>query len=127
MALKATRPVPSNTGASRTIASSAVTSADLVHTATLIRGRVYVFKYKGESYHFEMDKPEVLPDAVKDALADELEALHAEIRDSDGDSFEKPLFLVERDVHRPIVDDPRASRAKNITRLPPRPLPKAAR
>lgn len=68
-----------------------------VNTATLLRGRVYVF----ENVHFQRGVPTIVgPD-----LAMKLEDLYDEVQDSDSDTFEKPYFLVEMDVDPPSDED----------------------
>lgn len=116
-------------GAARTVGTAPVARAEGVETATLVRGRIYSYRYKGETFEFIGGVEKVLED--KDGkpvpgLADALEELHSEVRDSDGDAFEKPLFLVQRGTNRPSVEDT-APKRREITRLPPKPLPRITR
>lgn len=100
----------------RTVGQSAAAESALVNTATLVRGRVYVFRHEGENIQFELDVAKV----VDDALASKLEDLVSEVHDTDGDAFEKPLFHVRRGVPRPEKGAAPVSK-RLIMRLPPRP------
>jgi hypothetical protein len=73
--------------------TATMTDADLVTTATLLRGRVYVYR----SVSFERGVPVV----VTDDLAAELEEMFDEVRDADQEIIEKPLFSVLYDVPKP--------------------------
>jgi hypothetical protein len=72
---------------------TATMTTELVNTATLLRGRVYVYK----NVSFERGVPVV----VTDELAAELEELFDEVRDADQEIIEKPLFSVVYEVPRP--------------------------
>lgn len=72
---------------------TATMTTELVNTATLLRGRVYVYK----NVSFERGIPVV----VDDALAAELEEMFDEVRDADQEIIEKPLFSVVYEVARP--------------------------
>jgi hypothetical protein len=80
----------------------------LINTATLLRGRVYV--YKGVT--FERGVPVTVPDD----LGAELEDMFDEVRDSDNEIIEKPLFSVLYDVVPPA---PAASLAPRRRRVQP--------
>lgn len=84
-------------------------------TATLLRGRVYVF----QNVHFMRGVATV----VDDGLAAELEALCEEVTDSDGEVFEKMLFEVDYEATVPTPGDeedaePRVSRRRVAKRKP---------
>jgi len=104
--------------ASRTVATAPAKPAptsqgDLVNLATLVRGRVYYHK----DVRFELGKPVV----VSNELATILEDLVQEVHDADREVYEKPLFLVQRSVPRPVPVDEKVQR-RPTTRLPVRPL-----
>ena len=82
--------------------------SEKVTTATLLRGRVYVYA----KVHFQRGVPTV----VGGALADELEDLFDEVRDSDSDTFEKPYFLVEHNVDPPDSVEKREEEKKKARR-----------
>ena len=128
MALQNTRKGAPVIGGARTV-GVAPARADLVDTATLIRGRVYSFRHNGETHYFEANVETPLEDKEEKAiegLAGKLEELHSEVHDSDGDAFEKPLFLVKRGVARPNVAE-YTPKKRDVVRLPPKPLPRPAR
>lgn len=103
-----------------------------VTLVTLLRGRVYV--YRGLEFANTGD-PHVLEDMIKlidptgergliaDEIAEALDELTEISRDSEGEEFEKNLFMVERDQTRP-EKRPSRNPANNRTRLPVRrPVP----
>ena len=95
-------------GTSKTTLASGKSS---VITATLVRGRVYI--YKNEK--FELNEERV----VSKELADILEDIVVETKDTDGENFAKPMFHIKRNVSAPEKrDNPDAPRA--VTRLPVR-------
>lgn len=85
---------------------------DLVNTATLTRGRVYVYK----GIHFEKNVEIVVSDEIADALTE----LYATSKDTDGEEFEKPLFDVRRRVTPPSSRTAEAPK-RTALRLPVRP------
>jgi hypothetical protein len=82
----------------------------LVNTATLIRGRVYVFK----NQRFDVGVPVI----VDDKLASILEEKVNITEDTDGEEFEKSVFVVRRGV--PPPPPPVDPNAKVRRRLPTR-------
>lgn len=77
----------------------------LVTTATLIRGRVYTLRHPDgtpqnpkESLRFEKGVPVVIDEPK---IAAYLEKLHDEVADGDGESWEKPVFRINRNVPDP--------------------------
>lgn len=91
---------------------TAQNKTDLVTIATLVRGRVYFYK----DLKFEYGIPLV----VSDEIAGILEQECAEVKDKDGERFEKPFFEVKRGVPRPDKYLTEAERnRKPIRRLPP--------
>lgn len=100
-------------------AANSQPAGDLVTTATLIRGRTYVYK----DVHFMINETVVLNDLELkmpvSSFAGDLEELHSEVVDGDGDRFEKPLFDVQRDVPRPAkVRTAEELRKQTVRRLP---------
>jgi hypothetical protein len=77
-------------------ATTPATKSDTVTTATLVRGKTYVWK----NIHYKVNNPVV----VEDATALELEQLYQEVRDADGELYEKPYFDIQRNVPRPVEE-----------------------
>lgn len=107
----ASRPIPARPAPARTLGSapapkSPVPKEDLVNTATLLRGRVYFYK----DQEFKLGEPSI----VTDQIADVLEELHHEVKDKDGEIYEKPFFDVRRGVPRP---PPKVAPKKSVRRL----------
>jgi hypothetical protein len=109
-----TKPV----GQSSAAATHPTSQVDLVTTATLVRGRIYFYRDLKEP--FEIGVPRVVED---EATAAALEELHFETTDGDGERFEKPLFLVQRNVPRPSKAQDNGQQREQVRRLPVRPLP----
>ena len=87
--------------------TATITSDETVTTATLLRGRVYV--YKGLTFE------RGLPVVVTDDLAADLADMYDEVRDSDNEIIEKPLFNVLYDAPKPVpveVGQPRRRRVQ---------------
>ncbi len=107
---------------------AAATAADLVTTAELVRGRVYFYK----NIEFETGRVAILEDAINTpavkvitdvaVLAAELEDLHEETKDSDGEVFEKAVFRVLYNQERP-AKEPTLREQRQVRRLPVRALP----
>jgi hypothetical protein len=85
-----------------------------VTTATLVRGKVYVFKglNQEKAVHYKRGIPLV----VAADLADELEELVEEIHDSEGEIFDKPYFAIHRDIEEP---EPEVKAERQRRRLAP--------
>lgn len=91
-----------------------------VNTATLIRGELYTLRHPKstpdkplDSLRFEYGKPVVIDD--KDILI-ELENLHDETTDGDGEVFEKPTFRIDRNVAEPDGGVKRGPKRLSATR-----------
>ena len=89
-----------------------------VNTATLIRGEVYTLRHPDntakdphDSLRFEHGVPLVIEDK---RILEILENLHDVTLDGDGEEFEKPRFLIERNVPTP---DNTGTNIKRPTRL----------
>lgn len=95
--------------AATTVASGGAVKEKLVHTATLVRGRTYVYK----GIHFKCQVPQVVDKEMADYLAGQFH----EVTDSDGEAIEKPYFDVEYNVPEPVEEEP----VKTMHRLPARP------
>ncbi len=85
-----------------------------VNTATLIRGQTYTLRHPDnkpqspkESLRFQRGKPVPIEDSRILSL---LEDLTEEVRDGEGEVYEKPVFRIDRNVDEP-------DQAKGPTRL----------
>lgn len=100
-----------------------------VNTATLIRGGVYTLRHPDnkpqspkDSLKFTRNKAEIIED-VK--ILNMLEKLKEEVRDGEGEVYEKPVFRINRNVDAPDGDDDgtparhRLSSERVVKRKPP--------
>lgn len=109
MALPGRKPI------ARTGSAPAASSKDKVHTATLLTGRIYI--YKNQQFFAGVET------VVTADVADVLEDLYNVTRDGDNEEYEKPLFRVQRNVPPPpppVMENGEPKRQR--TRLPVRPL-----
>ena len=80
-------------------------------TATLLRGRVYVFR--------NMQYERGIPNVVKDeSLAMILEDLYDEVHDSDGEVIEKPIFEIDFEAPFPAPPTTDGNPHQKRRRLP---------
>lgn len=98
----------------RAIATGTSTPAkgSLVNTATLVRGRVYI--YKNEKFEIGVTR------VVSDELADILEDITVETKDTDDETFAKPMFDIRRKVQPPKAPGDEGKAVRQATRLPVR-------
>ena len=101
----ATRKLPSATASAQTTPAA---QANTVTTATLVRGKVYVYK----GVHYKKDIPVV----VDDATALLLEDLYELVTDADHEEFEKPYFDIQRNVPPAPVEVERTTRRIPVRR-----------
>lgn len=97
-----------------------------VSTATLIRGQTYTLRHPDnkpqspkDSLRFQRNKPVVIEDARTLSL---LENLTEEVRDGEGEVYEKPVFRIDRNVDAPDEDNTRTTRLSS-TRAVKKKLP----
>lgn len=76
-----------------------------VTTVTLIRGQTYTFRHPDnkptspkDSLRFTRGEPVVIEDA---RIVSILEAMTEEVRDGEGEVYEKPVFRINRNVDAP--------------------------
>lgn len=116
--------------------STRPTKRDTVTTASLLRGRVYVYMISPEveSIRFEKDKPPTVLEDIEgiatEDLAAELEQLYETVTASDGESFDKPIFEVLRGQPRPDNEEDKPRTVRRIVsvevarpQVKPRPRP----